>query len=109
MMCVDLRPREDGTFMRLFGVLLTGLMCIAVGAAHAAPTKGVPLSTVLRGKVESMEGRRVRVVYDFSSPTHTLDFVEVNPFLATAAGSWRIESRCAGSRRWRRTSPSRSR
>jgi len=90
--------------MRLFGTLL--ILGMLTSSAPAEPTKGVPLSTVLRGRVESMEGRRVRVVYDFSSPTHTLDFEEVNPFLASAAGSWRIESGAlvaegVGALRWR--------
>lgn len=72
-------------------VLAISALLLAIVSAGAATEGKVPLKTFLHGRLESMKGRRVVVVYDFRSELQLLDFESVNPFLVRASGDWRIE------------------
>jgi len=59
-----------------------------------APAAGKALKEFLKGKVVSLQGRRVELAYDFEDPAQGQDWVHVYPFLRPpTSGGWRVDGK----------------
>jgi len=92
----------------LAGLLLPFLASPAAPTASAqdapAPTKVAPAS-FFKGKVASLDGRRIELSYDFADPAQAADWIHTHPFVRPATtGGWRVEQgalRGDGNAGWR--------
>ena len=73
--------------------LLTGFLALATLAAGTASAKvpslgDVPIDRRFRGRIESLSGRRVKLVYDFDDPKQLQDFFYDRPFDHQGSGTF---------------------
>ncbi len=71
------------------------LLALLLAAAPALPQEGppkVPAKEFFRGKVNSLEGRRISLSYDFSEAAQSEDWRSTYPFVRPSVnGGWRVE------------------
>lgn len=68
------------------------LAALPVALPAEGPPAGRPPKEYFRGKVASLEGRRIQIEYDFSDPAQSGDWCATYPFVKPAAnGGWRVD------------------
>jgi len=96
--------------MRLARTLLCAALLALSPAAPAPAEEGgaappKKLSDVLKGRIVSLQGRRVEIAYDFQDPAQAADWAPTYPFVRpTLSGGWRVDQKALrgdGNAGWR--------